>query len=302
MSDDMPESNRRKVLQTLATATIGAGGATGIASARSTISTSTDVSPSDLDDGFDPYQLDQVTEFINSFYELSAEDQDDVKKELTEVQLRAMSAAQAPATLIERTVSAEKTEEGSLNTLTVTDVQTTTQKVNDQIAEEWGWSRPDSTSTIGTVSAPMISPSSICDAKCQCDTNCSDGYTYYSGSETFSHEVSAQTYSGTQAFAYKQIASWNAPFCKDGAASNTKGVCNIDIGIRTETDLAWSYRGEVNRDIQVASDDSEYSSYTKGLFEGPNLGGLGYSANPSIKIRGTEAPAIGEVLSSSNGV
>lgn len=75
----------------------------------------------------------------------------------------------------------------------------------------------------------------------------------------------------------------------------------MDADVRTDTDFAWSYDGEVNRDVDPSFDKSEVISYTKGKFSGP-LSDIVFTANPYIELRGTQAPAVGEVLDSDNGV
>lgn len=252
------------------------------------------VSNNEINTQFNPRNRKQAAKFVHGFYDLPAEKQKEIKGELSSEQIDAVVDIQKPAIFVRKNVEVGENNEVS------TDKRTT--EVNDEIGRKWGWARPEISVSVNTSISTSDVTTALCDAACSCVTSCPDNFSYYRGSSSVSHQVEGITWSGATAFTYEQIASWDAPRCVNGADLNAKGVCNIEVDVRTWTDLAWSYDGEVNRDIDVATDDSEFTSYTKGKFSGPNLAGLGYSANPSIKLRGTQAPAIGEVVSSDNGV
>ena len=307
MREEGGNTNRRNALKTIAASAVGISGLAGVVTAQTPSDTfQADVSPGELDTGFNPHDLSQVAEFVKRFYNLSNEEQNHITRRLTDRQKQAVSDSQQPATFVRSTVSVSTTDDDRVNATDVDKAEVTKEEVNDDIADRWGWSRPAVEASTPDVSSLDVQPQSSCDANCECDVNCSDGYTLYWNNKTFKHEVKGTAFVGTTAFRYEQNVTWDAPECiEDGSGSGlvkTKGVCNIDTDIRASTDYAWAYKGEVNRDVEPARDDSDFTSYTQGLFEGPDLGGLGTSANPEIEIRGTQAPPVGEVLKSDNGV
>lgn len=300
MRDHGSENGRRKVLKNIAATAVGVSGLAGAVRAEDTLNTTDDISPQDLDVGFDPYNQDAAARFTENFYSLSEAGQDRIETQLTDDQKRAVVDMQRPATFVRTTISVTQKASENSKKVKINKNNIRSEETNTDIADRWGWDRPQ-VDTTGVKSDLPLANILSCEYNCQCDDNCPDNYSYTRNPTTFSHEVKGKTWSGAVAFTYKQIASWNAPICEAGIDYNAKGVCQIDIDARATTDFSWKYEGNVTKDVDPSYDDSEFTSYIQGKFQGPTLGGIGFSANPYIEIKGTQAPVVGNVLKSDSG-